>query len=141
MEYFGNIPLLRPYVDYDNREFWEAHKKGKLVFQKCGYCDQVIHRPRPMCSRCLSTDMKWVEAAGTGTVYSWTTFVYDKAAYPGIGVPYIVVLVEMSEGVRLISNMEGVTHDDMYIGMPVEVYFDKVSDDLTLPKFRKRKVK
>ncbi len=141
MEYVKGVPLLRPYIDYDNQEFWLAHREEKLVFQKCTYCGKIIHRPKPMCPACLSTDMEWIESTGLGTIYSWTTFVYDRAAYPGIRVPYIVVLVEMSEGVRLVSNIEDVTSEEMYIGMPVEVFFDKVSDDLTLPKFRKRKVK
>ena len=140
MEYVPGIQILRPYLDFDNEQFWKAHMEKKLVLQKCNYCGMVIHRPKPMCPACLSTDMGWVESAGTGTVYTWTTFVYDRAAYPGIRVPYIVVLVELSEGVRIVSNMEGVKPEDMYVGMPVEVFFDKVDDDLTLPKFRKRKV-
>ncbi|MCP4713473.1 MAG: nucleic acid-binding protein [Deltaproteobacteria bacterium] len=139
-EYVDGIQLLRPYIDEDNREFWEAHKENKLVFQTCANCGQMIHRPRPMCPYCLATEKKWVESTGIGTVYSWVVFVYDRAAYPGIKVPYIVVLVEMAEGPRVISNMEGVEPEDMYVGMPVEVFFEKIDEDLTLPKFKKRKV-
>jgi len=66
-------------------------------------------------------------------------FVYQNAAYPGIKTPYVVVVVEMTEGVRFISNMMEESAEEIYVGMPVEVVFDDVADDLTLPKFRKRK--
>jgi uncharacterized OB-fold protein len=83
-------------------------------------------------------DMEWVPSTGKGTVYSWVNFVYANAAYPGIKVPYLVVVVEMLEGVRIVSNMYDVTRDEIYVGMPVEVVFDDVADDLTLPKFKRR---
>jgi uncharacterized OB-fold protein len=67
-------------------------------------------------------------------------FVYANAAYPGIKVPYLVVIIEMLEGVRMIANMHGVTREEIYVGMPVEVVFDDVADDLTLPKFQKWEV-
>jgi uncharacterized OB-fold protein len=64
-------------------------------------------------------------------------FVYQNASYPGIQVPYVVVVVEMLEGVRMISNMIEESAADIYVGMPVEVVFDDIAEDLTLPKFRK----
>lgn len=138
MEYISEIPLLRPYVDHDNREFWEGVKQHRLVFQKCRDCGLLVHRPRPMCPRCLSTEKEWVTSEGKGTIYSWVNFVYANAAYPGIKVPYTVVVVQMLEGVRMISNMYDVKPEDVYIGMPVEVVFEQVADDLTLPKFKRR---
>lgn len=140
MEYIPGIPLLRPYIDLDSEGFWEGVKQHKLVFQKCKYCGLLVHRPRPMCPRCLSTEKEWVPSEGKGIVYSWVNFVYVNAAYPGIKVPYAVVVVEMLEGVRMISNMYDVKPEDIYVGMPVEVVFDDIADDLTLPKFKKREV-
>lgn len=140
MEYIPGIPLLRPYIDLDSEGFWEGVKQHKLVFQKCKYCGLLVHRPRPMCPRCLSTEKEWVPSEGKGIVYSWVNFVYVNAAYPGIKVPYAVVVVEMLEGVRMISNMYDVKPEDISIGMPVEVVFDDIADDLTLPKFKKREV-
>lgn len=140
MEYIPGIPLLRPYIDLDSEGFWEGVKQHKLVFQKCKYCGLLVHRPRPMCPRCLSTEKEWVPSEGKGIVYSWVNFVYANAAYPGIKVPYAVVVVEMLEGVRMISNMYDVKPEDIYVGMPVEVVFDDIADDLTLPKFKKREV-
>lgn len=140
MEYVPGIPLLRPYIDPDNQGFWEGVKQHRLVFQKCKDCGLFVNRPRPMCPRCLSTEKEWVPSEGKGKVYAAVTFVYANAAYPGIKVPYAVVVVELMEGVRMISNMYDVAPEDVQIGMPVEVVFDDLADDLTLPKFRKREV-
>jgi len=140
MEYIPGIPLLRPRVDLDNQGFWEAAKQHKLVFQRCKDCGLLVHRPRPMCPRCNSMEKEWVPSTGKGIVYSWVNFVYANAAYPGIKVPYTVVVVEMSEGVRIISNLHDVKPEEVYVGMPVEVVFDDVADDLTLPKFKRREV-
>jgi uncharacterized OB-fold protein len=140
MEYIPGIPLLRPRVDLDNQGFWEAAKQHKLVFQKCKDCGLLVHRPRPMCPRCNSMEKEWFPSTGEGVVYSWVNFVYANAAYPGIKVPYTVVVVEMAEGVRIISNLYDVKPEEVYVGMPVEVVFDDIADDLTLPKFRRREV-
>lgn len=140
MEYIPGIPLLRPRVDLDNQGFWEAVKQHKLVFQKCKECGLLVHRPRPMCPRCNSMDREWAPSTGMGVVYSWVNFVYANAAYPGIKVPYTVVVVEMAEGVRIISNLYDVKPEEVYVGMPVEVVFDDVADDLTLPKFKRRDI-
>lgn len=140
MEYIPGIPLLRPRVDLDNQGFWEAVRQHKLVFQKCKDCGLLVHRPRPMCPRCNSMEREWSPSTGKGVVYSWVNFVYANAAYPGIKVPYTVVVVEMAEGVRMISNLYDVKPEEVYVGMPVEVVFDDIADDLTLPKFRRREV-
>lgn len=139
MEYVPGIPLLRPYVDYDNKGFWDAIREHRLVFQRCRACGLIVHRPRPMCPRCLSTEREWASSEGKGVVYSYVNFVYQNAAYPGIKVPYVVVVVEMPEGVRIISNMYEESAEEIYVGMPVEVVFDDVAEDLTLPKFRRRR--
>ncbi len=140
MEYIPGIPLLRPHVDLDNQGFWEAVKQHKLVFQRCKDCGLLVHRPRPMCPRCNSMEREWVPSTGKGVVYSWVNFVYANAAYPGIKVPYTVVVVEMAEGVRMISNLYDVKPEEVYVGLPVEVVLDDIADDLTLPKFRRREV-
>lgn len=138
MEYIEGIPLLRPYVDYDNKGFWDAIWEHRLAFQKCKECGLIVHRPRPMCPRCLSTDREWAPSEGKGRIYTYVEFVYQNASYPGIKVPYVVAVAEMLEGVRMISNVIDASAEDIYVGMPVEVVFDDIAKDLTLPKFRKR---
>ena len=82
--------------------------------------------------------MDWVECSGRGEIYSYVNFTTDRMAYPAMKVPYSVVLIELEEGVRLISNMEGMDPEDVEIGLPVEVVFDDIEDDLTLYKFKLR---
>lgn len=82
--------------------------------------------------------LEWVESPGRGEIYSYVNFTTDRMAYPAMKVPYSVVLVELEEGVRLVSNPMDFGPDEVEIGMPVEVCFDDISDDLTLFKFKKR---
>jgi uncharacterized OB-fold protein len=88
-----------------------------------------------MCPRCRSLEREWSPATGKGTVYSWVT--YREAPHPGFKAPYSVVLVELEEGVRLVSNLVDVGPEEIAIGMPVEVVFDQVNEETFLPKFRK----
>jgi len=89
-----------------------------------------------MCPECNSWNTEWVKASGRGKVYSWmVAFQPFHPAFFG-DVPYAVVMVELEEGVRLTANMVDCKPDDLYIGMPVEVVFDDVTEEITLPKFR-----
>jgi len=137
LEYVEGIPVMRPLVDYDNQGFWDGVKRHELVFQRCGDCGTFVHPPRPMCPNCQSLNKQWALSSGKGHIYSWSTVAYPKAAYPGIKVPYAVVLVEMEEGVRVVSNIVDVEPEDIFIGMPVEVVFDDIDEELTLYKFKK----
>lgn len=133
------FPIMRPLIDLDNREFWNAVKKHEMVLQRCRECGTFYHIPRPMCPKCREFAMEWVPSNGKGKVYTWATVVYERTAMPGFSVPYVIVLVELEEGVRLISNMVDCDPKELYIGMPVEVVFDDIKDvagELTLYKFR-----
>ena len=138
MEYNTAFPLLRPHVNPDNEGFWQGVRDHRLVFQKCDYCGLIVHRPRPTCPQCLSNQKSWVPSEGKGHVYTYATVVNPRTGYPGINAPYSVVVVELLEGVRLLGNMYDVEPEDIYIGMPIEVVFDDIAEDLTLPKFKKR---
>ncbi len=88
-----------------------------------------------MCPKCRSLETEWVPVQGRGTVYSWVT--YQETFHPGFKTPYSVVLVELEEGVRLVSNLKDVKPEEITIGMPVEVVFDNITEEVILPKFRK----
>jgi uncharacterized protein len=88
-----------------------------------------------MCPVCHSLEKEWVPSKGKGKIYSWVT--YREAPHPAFKAPYSVVLVELEEGIRLVSNMLDCTPEEIHIGMPVEVVFDDITEDVTLPKFRK----
>lgn len=139
MEYVPGIPILGPTIDADNKPFWDAVADHRLVLQRCSGCGHHYQVPRPMCPECHTMDtMEWVPSEGRGEIYSFVNYTTDRMAYPAMKIPYSVVLVELEEGVRLISNLTDVEPADVYIGMPVQVTFDDVNDDLTLYKFARR---
>ncbi|MEE9401320.1 MAG: Zn-ribbon domain-containing OB-fold protein [Dehalococcoidia bacterium] len=135
MVYDSEYPVPMPPILWDNMGFWEGIKRHELVFQRCKECGTWLHPPRPVCPKCRSLEKEWAHSTGKGTVYSWVT--YLESAHPSFKAPYSVVLVEMEEGVRLVSNMVDIRPQEISIGMPVEVVFDDIAEGLTLPKFRK----
>ena len=118
-------------------EFYGFCKQGELRFQRCDGCKAWRHVPREMCAECGSFEWSWEKASGRGTVFTWTTAV--RPLHPGFkdAAPYAPVVVEMEEGVRLLSELTDGSPEELEIGMAVEVVFDAVTDDVTLPKFRR----
>jgi uncharacterized OB-fold protein/acyl dehydratase len=124
----------RPAISDDTRFFWEGVARGELLIQRCANCGELRHPPRPMCPRCRSLDWDTVRAAGRGTVYSFV--VPHHPRLPAFAERYVVALVELEEGTRLITNLVGVAPEDVRIGMAVELECAKVDDELVLPLFR-----
>lgn len=115
--------------------FWDAVKGHELQLQRCAACHHWLVPPRPMCPQCQSMESEWVPVSGKGTVYSWVT--YAESPHPAFDAPHTVVLVELEEGPRLVSNPAGITAEELEIGMPVRVVYDDVDDALTLFKFER----
>jgi len=115
--------------------FWEAVKAHELKLQRCADCKQWLVPPRPMCPGCLSAESEWVPVSGTGKVYSWVT--YAEAPHPGFDSPHTVILVELDEGPRLVSNPVDIPAEDLEIGLPVRVVFQDLDDELTLFRFER----
>ncbi len=130
-------PLPQPGPDMV--PFFEAARRRQLVVQRCGGCGTLRFPARAICSHCLSREATWMPVSGRGTVFSFA--VMHQAAHPGFAseVPYAVVVVELDEGPRLLTNVVDCPVGDVRIGMPVEVVFDDVAPDVTLPKFRPRR--
>jgi len=120
------------------REFYDWCKKGDLHFQKCASCGTLRHIPREICAECNSFEWQWVRSSGRGTVYTWV--VVNRALHPAFvhDAPYADVVVEMEEGVRLLSTVLDCPPEELEIGMPVEVSYDAVTEDITLPRFKRR---
>jgi uncharacterized OB-fold protein len=135
MVYDTEHPVPMPPIIWDNMGYWEGINRHELVFQRCKECGAWRHPPRPVCPKCRSFEKDWAPSTGKGTVYSCVT--YQESPHPGFKAPYSVVLVEMEEGVRLVSNMVDIKSEEISIGMPVEVVFEDIAEGLTLPKFRK----
>lgn len=117
-------------------EFYGWLRNHELRFQRCADCGRYRHVPRDLCPVCGSDAAEWARSTGKGTVFTWTTTY--RALHPAFAeVPFTQVVVELAEGPRVISSVEGVGEDELHVGMPVEVVFDDVHDDLTLPRFRR----
>lgn len=125
-----------PVPDADTRPFWEAAKQHKLSIQKCGACGKHVFYPRRYCNHCNSAaPLEWVEAKGTGTVYTYTVARRPASrAFEG-DVPYVVALIDLDEGARMMSGIVGCPVEQVKIGMRVRVVFDDVTPDISLPKF------
>jgi len=137
-EYIEGIPLVHPVIDDINRGFWKSLQNHVLSIQQCKTCGLKIHPQRPMCPRCLSSDMGWAPSSGTGVVHTFVNFVYDRAGYPGIKCPYVVALIEMDDGIRILSNIIDTEPADVSIGMLVQAVFTDIDDELTLVQFKQR---
>lgn len=127
-------PLPRP--SEDSAPYWEAANQRELRMQRCADCGHIRFPPALLCARCLSEHAEWVKLSGRGVVYSW--IVIHQSQHPAFNAetPYNVAIVELEEGPRLHTNILDCPHDQIHIGMPVEVVFDKVADGVTMPKFR-----
>ena len=126
------LPLASP----ESVPFWDAAKAHKLVVQKCDGCARHWHPPSTICPSCGGREHGWVEASGRGKVFSFVTYhrIYQNG-WSG-ELPYVVALIELEEGARILSNLVGIEPADVVCDMAVEVLFDDVTEDVTLPKFR-----
>ena len=118
-------------------EFYDWCRRGELRFQRCSDCRSWRHVPRDMCAECGSWNWSWERSSGRGTVFTWT--VATRAMDPAFeeDVPFAPTVVELEEGVRLLSHVVDCSPDELAIGMPVEVEFEAVTTEVTLPKFRR----
>ncbi|GGY48502.1 bifunctional MaoC family dehydratase N-terminal/OB-fold nucleic acid binding domain-containing protein [Streptomyces tanashiensis] len=124
----------RPVVNRDNAGFWEGVAAHRLLIQRCGDCAAPRLPWLPGCADCGSREWDTVEASGAGTVFSYV--VMHHPSFPAFDPPYAVGLIELDEGVRMISNVVGVPYDKVRIGMPVRLEFLRVDEELELPVFR-----
>ena len=127
-------PLPRP-DDPLTVEYFEHCNRHKLCFQRCSACDTWRHVPRIQCAKCGSPEWEWAESSGRGSLFSWT--VCHQAMHPAFAdeVPYAVAVVELEEGVRMVSGLRGVDLDTLTLEMPLRVTFEQVDDGVSLPYF------
>jgi uncharacterized OB-fold protein len=125
-----------PQITAEIAPIFEAERPQQHVDQRCRGCGTLRFPARDRCSACLGREAEWVPVSGRGTVFSFA--VMHQVYHPGFAaeVPYAVVLVALDEGPRMISNVVGCPASDIRVGMPLEVVFEPVSPEVTLPKFR-----
>lgn len=124
-------PIPRP--DPDTLPYWEAARAGRLDLQRCVPCGLLVWYPRRRCHRCGSGELHWETLSGEATVHAFT--VVHRAPDPSMDVPYVVALVDLAEGARLLTNLVDVDPADVEVGLPVRVRFRELAEGRTLPVF------
>jgi uncharacterized OB-fold protein len=122
-----------PGITEDNEFFWEAAAAHRLVAQKCARCGVLRHPPRPMCPYCGELEIEVVELSGYGTVYSWAVLHHPQN--PAFDYPIKAILVDLDEGIRMVSNIVGVEPGSIRIGMRVAVGFESTAAGNAVPVF------
>lgn len=125
----------KPVIDPGTEPFWNATKQHRLSIPRCKACNQHHFYPRELCPHCHSDELEWTDVSGRGEIYSYT--IARKPAGPAFAanVPYVVAMIALDEGPRMLTNIITADVDSVRIGDRVRVKFDDVAADLTLPKF------
>ena len=125
-----------PVSSVESKPFWDGCKNRQLLLPHCQRCGSHWFPASATCPKCLSTEWEWSKASGRGKIYSFG--VYHRLYHKGFEaeLPYAVVVVQLEEGPRILSNVVGCAPENLKCGMPVEVFFEDVVEDTTLYKFR-----
>lgn len=125
-----------PHVDEESRGYWEAARRHELLLQCCRGCEAYRHYPRAVCPACLSSEVEWVACSGRGEIYTFTVTYQNQS--PGFAgrVPYVLAYVLLEEGVQMLTNIVDVVPEEVRIGQAVEVSFEDLSPDISIPVFR-----
>jgi uncharacterized OB-fold protein len=129
--------LPTPVPDLDTEPFWRGCDDGVFLVPTCGSCGAHRWPPGPACPSCHSRETRWVKADGRGRVYSW--IVVTHPVHPAIvdHVPYVVAMIELQEGIRIVGNVTGCSPSEVVAGMEVELYFEPpLESGRRLPNFR-----
>ncbi|MES2537120.1 MAG: Zn-ribbon domain-containing OB-fold protein [Pseudomonadota bacterium] len=124
-----------PIIDPDTAPYWRAACEHRLLIKHCRDCSRYHFYPRELCPHCHSDAVDWFQAKGTGTVYSYT--IARRPAGPAFkpDAPYVVAIIELDEGPRMMTNIVGCPPDSVRIGQRVAVQYEDVNEEVSLPKF------
>jgi uncharacterized OB-fold protein len=131
----AQIPASLFQQDSETRPYWEGLAQSELRIQRCDACSRAVFYPRSICPHCHADQLSWIVASGRGTIYSYTV------AHQAFGMfadetPFIVAIIELEEGVRMMSRIIDAPRERVAIGLPVQVTFETVGENITLPYFR-----
>ena len=130
-------PLPRPEIPEITQAFWDGAKRHELLIPRCPSCNRYFWYPREACPRCLQPGWEWTPVSGKARLHTFT--IVRQPAHPSfnLDVPYVYAIVQLDEGVRMISNVVGCAiPEDVRVDMPLEAVFDDVTEEWTLVKFR-----
>lgn len=139
MQVRRDVEWTRPLPETDpvSRPFWEAAAEGRLLFQECPVCGHRQFYPRALCTAC-GADPVWAEASGRGTVHTYTIVRQYGGPPFRDELPYVVAVVELEEGIRMLGNVTDCPVDDVAVGMPVEAYAVAAAEGVGVPFWRPR---
>lgn len=126
---------VEPPVTETSEPFWDATREERLVLQWCTTCEEPVWFPRDVCPRCLEASLEWRPASGQATVHAFVVEHREPYLEALGNTPYVVALVELAEGVRMMTNVVGCSPKDVTIGLPVGVTWEPLSDGRNLPLF------
>jgi uncharacterized OB-fold protein len=118
--------------------YWAAARSGELVMQKCLDCERHQFFPRSVCQQCLGSNLEWVEMSGRGKIISFSTVHRPPMDYFVTKIPYVLAMIALDEGPQMLSEIVGGTEDDIELDMDVDVVFEAMTDEYSLPKFQPR---
>jgi uncharacterized OB-fold protein len=130
------FPAPTPTINPETEPFWEGASRGVLLLPKCLHCRRVIWYPKTFCSECGTIGVDWHEASGKGEIYSYTIMHAKRAAGPYADVvPYVIAVVELDEGPRLMTNIVDTDPESLMVGQKVRVVFHPTENGTALPRF------
>lgn len=125
-----------PIPDEASMPFFVGAKEHKLMIQRCSACGTPTWPVKSRCPACLNAELVWVPTSGKGTLYSFALM--HQVYHPGFAseVPYNIAEVDLEEGLRIISTVVGCANSELRIGMLLEVTFEDITSEVSLPKFK-----
>ncbi len=135
-EYQKPLPVVQPW----SQEFWKAAKQHRLVIQECNDCKAKIFYPRKFCPECWSANLGWTEASGRGKVAKFTVTMDQVEPAFWEDIPFVLAYVDLEEGIRMMTRIVECEPEDVTFDMDVEVVFEDVNEEFSLPYFRPLKV-
>ena len=130
-------PLPQP-ITPETKPFWDGLREQKLMLPKCGDCSRVFFYPRIVCPHCQSRNVGWIQGSGRGKLHSFEIAYQTISRTFKVKPPYVLAMIELEEGARMLSNLIDVEPDPKKIkcDMPVEIVYQKLTDEVPLPLFR-----
>jgi hypothetical protein len=125
-----------PVASIESKPYWNALREHRLMIPRCEDCGHRWFPPSLLCPSCNSAHTTWAESSGRGKIFSYVVFhrVYQRGFTEEV--PYVVALIELAEGPRLLSNIVGTPPDAVECEMPVQVVFEDIAANVTIPKFK-----
>ncbi|WP_440534560.1 Zn-ribbon domain-containing OB-fold protein [Variovorax sp. YR566] len=129
------LPAPAPLISQEAKPFWDGTKAGKLMLPRCPRCSFVIWYPRQFCPECGHDAVEWFEASGRGSIYSFASVRRGEGAYRETQL-YVLALVELQEGPRVLTNIIDCDPAELEIGQSVSAVFSEAGDEAALLRFR-----